>query len=574
MAGAPARRAVPPRPRRGRAAAAGAALLALYVLLSLFNDPRGYLGTDTGGKVATLLAMERAGALDPDIGYWAEPWDPAGRLHPLYFTYRIGDGWVNVTTLPALYGAYPLFRLAGYRGALLVPMLGAVLTAFAARALAGRLTGGDRRAGWLAFWLVGLASPLAVYALDFWEHSLGVALVAWAVVFLLDIAGGRRSWRAATAAGLLLGTAATMRTEALIYAAVATVTCCALVALRQGGWRRAAAAGFAVVVGLALPLAANQALERATLQSDLRAGRAAATVTSAQTAGGDRVGEAILTAAGLEARLAPATYAGAALLVALLLILATGGARSGRGGRAAALAGAAAAGLYASRALSGLGFVPGMVAATPLAAVGLARGWRPFGGRGPGAGPAPPASSGPVMAVALLSLPLVWAFQYTGGAGPQWGGRYLLVSGFLLGVVGITRLGELQPWAQRLVVGLAVGVTCLGLAWLSVRSHDVARTMEALTDRPEPVLVSRLGHFVRDGGWFADQRRWLTAESRAEQADAVRVVEAAGFDRFGLVELASQPEPAPIPGWARTGSETLRYFEGVEVRVTSFARTG
>src|SRR4051794_34933714 len=99
-------------------------LLAVYMGLSLLNDPRGYLGTDTGGKVATLQAMDEHGGLNPDVGYWAEKWDPTGRLHPLYYTSHLGDKWVNVTTLPALYVAYPLYELGGYRGALLVPMLG------------------------------------------------------------------------------------------------------------------------------------------------------------------------------------------------------------------------------------------------------------------------------------------------------------------------------------------------------------------------------------------------------------------------------------------------------------------
>jgi len=55
-----------------RAVPACLMLLAIYLGLSLLNDPRGYLGTDTGGKVATLQAMHEHGGLNPDIGYWAE----------------------------------------------------------------------------------------------------------------------------------------------------------------------------------------------------------------------------------------------------------------------------------------------------------------------------------------------------------------------------------------------------------------------------------------------------------------------------------------------------------------------
>ena len=89
------------------------------------NDPRGTLGTDTGGKLATLHMMERNGGLDPDIGYWAAGDDPTGVLHPLHYTYRMGDKWVNVTTFPMLYAAYPLYLVGGDRAVLLLPMLGA-----------------------------------------------------------------------------------------------------------------------------------------------------------------------------------------------------------------------------------------------------------------------------------------------------------------------------------------------------------------------------------------------------------------------------------------------------------------
>ena len=164
---------------------AGLLLLVVYAGLSFaLNDPRGTLGTDTGGKLATLRTMERHGGLDPDIGYWAEREDPAGVLHPLYYTYRVGRNWVNVTTLPMLYAAYPLYRIGGDRAVLLLPMLGAVFSAFAARALARRLGGGT---GWTAFWAIGLASPVAIYALDFWEHSVGLAFMLWGVVFVLDV---------------------------------------------------------------------------------------------------------------------------------------------------------------------------------------------------------------------------------------------------------------------------------------------------------------------------------------------------------------------------------------------------
>ena len=177
---------------------------------------------------------------------------PERKPAPLFYTLHIGDKWVNVTTLPALYLAYPMFKVFGYQGALIVPMAGSLLAALAARALARRLRPEDERSGWLAFWLVGLASPIAVYALDFWEHSLGVGLIAWAVVLLYDVTEGKAGWRAALAGGLLFGAAATMRTEALVYAAVATAVTCVVLLVRRRTPFMPIVVGLAVVAGLAV----------------------------------------------------------------------------------------------------------------------------------------------------------------------------------------------------------------------------------------------------------------------------------------------------------------------------------
>ncbi|MEE9417808.1 MAG: hypothetical protein V3V01_21195, partial [Acidimicrobiales bacterium] len=166
------------------------AVLLVYAILAVFNSGGvGYLSTDTGGKVATLEAMSQRGDLTPDVGYWAVQHDPEGRLHPFANTEKRGDQWVNVTTLPMLYAAYPLYQVGGYRLALLLPMLGAVTAAFAGRALAERFRPG---AGWMAYWVLALASPLTIYALDFWEHTWGVALVLWAIELLYRSVADRR----------------------------------------------------------------------------------------------------------------------------------------------------------------------------------------------------------------------------------------------------------------------------------------------------------------------------------------------------------------------------------------------
>src|SRR3546814_3677047 len=110
-------------------------------------SPGGYLGTDTGAKVATLEVMDQRGSAKPQLGYWAEQWDPDGSLHPIYDSDPIDGEWVHVTTLPMLELARPLYALGGYRLTLLLPMAGAVGAAFASRSLARRARSEKRRGG-------------------------------------------------------------------------------------------------------------------------------------------------------------------------------------------------------------------------------------------------------------------------------------------------------------------------------------------------------------------------------------------------------------------------------------------
>jgi len=542
-----------------RPLAAGLLLAFALLALSFVNDPRGYLGTDTGGKVATLRAMEKHGGLDPDVGYWAERWDPQGRFHPLYYTSHLGAKWVNVTTLPAVYAAYPLFRVAGYRGALILPILGVVLAALAARALARRLSGGE---GWAAFWIVGLASPLTIYALDFWEHSLGVALVAWGIVLLFDVAFELKRWPWALGAGLLFGAAATMRTEALVYGAVATAATAVYALWRRRRLMPVLFGGLAVVVGLAVPLAANVALEQATIGTSLRAERAAGTVASAGSGGAQsRIDEAALTGLAIDPTFSLSEYLLGVALLGLLLLVARRSERSRNEWRVVRLAAAGVAALYVIRFAGGLGFVPGLIAATPLAAFGLAWAWKDERSR-------------LLAVIALAALPLVWAVQYTGGAGPQWAGRYILHSGLLLGVIGIVALRRLDRRVAVAGVVLAATVTAFGIGWLSLRSHDVASAGAALTQRPEPVLISRVGHLMREEGWFLDDHRWLTAVTDADARDASHVVTAAGFDRFGLIELDQAGDPTAIPGFTPSGVDRLEFIAGVRLRITTYVKSG
>ena len=208
----------------------------------------------------------------------------------------------------------------------------------------------------------------------------------------------------------LFGVAATMRTEALVYGAVGGAAALVVVVRRHWPARRLAAIAGSGAGGLLIALAANQVLERAVLGTTLHAGRAADTAVAGGANLGQRLDEAVTTLVGLN-RFAPGLDwiiglgAASAVMYGAWRSVRTDERERRLGAHVLVVAGV----LYLARFAVGLGFVPGMLAASPLAATGIAIG--ACTRRAPTL----------VAVVALAALPLVWVFQYSGGANPQWG---------------------------------------------------------------------------------------------------------------------------------------------------------
>ena len=534
-------------------------LLAVYATCTLaLNDPRGTLGTDTGGKLATLHVMDHNGSLVPEIGYWAASADPKGDLHPIFYTFKVDGKWVNVTTLPMVYAAYPLFELGGDRGVLLLPMLGSILCR-ARRPGAGppprpRLRV-ERVLGH------GVAEP----GRDLRPRLLGALARPGPDALGRGLAPPppRRRTRPPGRARRRCPVrgAATMRTEALVYLVVCGATA-ALVYL----WRsRAVAAtvlrGGALLVGAALPLAANEMLERVALGGTIRASRAAGTAADVGASATVRVQEAFTTLVGMNRFTRTADYVFGALIVVCIVLAVRAFRRSDEDlpiAGSAAIAGAVF--LYLVGFSGGLGFVPGMLTASPFAAIGVALGWRK-GVR-------------IITVMAVAALPLVWAFQYSGGAGPQWGGRYTLLSGALL-LVAATVVLEGHRNALVAACLVAALVTGFGIAWLSVRSHWVAHGIERIVDRHDQAVISGEAHVLREGGaFYDDSRHWLTSTSPRELHRAVRIVQDAGDTEFAYVVSDGVRIPRVIDGYRRDGIEKVQFLRpDLYLQVATFRRT-
>lgn len=538
------------RDRAVQPLSAGVLLLLVYAGLAILPSPGGYLGTDTGAKVATLEVMKQHGTARPFLGYWAEAYDPAGTLHPIYDALPVDGDWVHVTTLPMLELARPLYALGGYRLTLLLPMLGAVGVAFAARSL-GRRSAGDR-AGWYAYWAVGLVSPIVIYALDLWEHAPGVACIVGAVALLAGIVDGEPVSLRALGAGALLGLAATMRNEAFVYALVAVSLCGLASMVQRRSLRRPLSIGALAVIGFSGPWLGNQILE-ATLGGNSRASRVSGTAAGGFGHLNDRAREAATTLLALRPDgLGDTLLVGGAL--ALLLVMAVLVSRRGSGSAPVVFL-ALAFVLHLSALAGGFGFVPGMIAAAPLAVVGLL---------------VRPGTTGVryAVAVAVGALPIVWAFQFIGGALPQWAGRYALPSCILLVAVGAAALAAESTQLRLGMLALSALVTTSGVLWLRERSHEMQRLFAELVHRPEEVIVVRNGFFIREGGAAYSQRLWLTAVTDSDLDRAVEVVEKSNHTTFAVLD-EQVDAPLDLDGARLIGTDRLRVV-GVALYLHSY----
>jgi hypothetical protein len=208
--------------------------------------------------------------------------------------------------------------------------------------------------------------------------------------------------------------------------------------------------------------------------------------------------------------------------------------------------------------LPGLGFVPGLFAAFPIAAAALAANRLPGGAH-------------VLVLVALAALPVVWAFQFIGGAGPQWGGRYVLGSTVLLGVAGVLAIGRAAIPApiRWTVVGMCVVVSWSGAAWLWQRSHDIDRLFDGVVAVQDEALIGRNPFFLREAGPVALEHRWLSARDPADLQGPAGVLEDAGIDRFSVLQVEGEPAP-DLTGVEVTGVDRIEaldvVFEVVHLR--------
>jgi hypothetical protein len=177
-------------------------VLIVYVLGATWYAKTGAIWSPDCG--ARLIQVQSILKHPPEwwISYPAVALDPDHQNSPLSFYEYTHHGrtYVFYSFLFALLNA-PLFRAFGYFGLALLPMLGGLGAVAATYALGQRLR---LRFPVVPALVAGLATPLALYSVVFWDHSILTGLATLAIYLALTGAARDRG-RYWLAAGAVLG---------------------------------------------------------------------------------------------------------------------------------------------------------------------------------------------------------------------------------------------------------------------------------------------------------------------------------------------------------------------------------
>lgn len=237
----------------------------LYVVGLVAMPPEGLTHHDTGAKYLQVrnLRLSSSG-LDWSINYPARALDPEMEFVPFNAKqHTVEDGRIHLQW-PVFLGLLTRvpWKVMGFWGLYVVPLVSGVGVGWATYLLA-MAVGAPRRAAWVAVPLVGLATPVFIYSLLFFEHTLAALLVTLSLLAACRAIEGSGS-RGMMLSGALLAVAVYFRSELYVLALVMSGVQ-AVLALRDAAWR-GRLVRWGVAFGLALvPLWAFYAVTEGTL---------------------------------------------------------------------------------------------------------------------------------------------------------------------------------------------------------------------------------------------------------------------------------------------------------------------
>ena len=162
------------------------AIVAIQTVLFIQSASiRGFATGDGGVKLWQVQAILRSGNLDAPLTYPGAVYDPTHLYSPFVepWAFWQNDQAFTEYTSPFIWISVPLFAWFGQAGLLLLPWLCSALIVIISAWLIWRVRP-DRSAALVPI-TVGLASPISIYGMEFWEHTPGTLLAVFAIAAIV-----------------------------------------------------------------------------------------------------------------------------------------------------------------------------------------------------------------------------------------------------------------------------------------------------------------------------------------------------------------------------------------------------
>jgi len=167
----------------------------VYIATLFFLPANGMWTVDNSDKYLQVQALLSSGLRSTVVSWAGRTLVPETQCNPIPYAFGIiTDGHLQSFYAPffALISTLP-FKLVGFRGLVLWPLLATLAMLVGLARLAGLIGLGPRGQASVVL-VAGLATPIWFYAVVFWEHNVAACFVIWSLVAAVEYAksGARR----------------------------------------------------------------------------------------------------------------------------------------------------------------------------------------------------------------------------------------------------------------------------------------------------------------------------------------------------------------------------------------------
>ncbi len=165
---------------------------AVYLVTLGFLQLHGIWINDNGNRLILLQNIIASDYSDYSIAWPGRAIDPTFDYAPISYPFAVvkNDRLFSLYSPVFATAASPFFRLLGYPGLYVLPLISSIVMLLGISRLMDTLEAG-RRAKIYAILITGLATPIWFYSMTFWEHMIAVCLSVWGIVFILRFVRGR-----------------------------------------------------------------------------------------------------------------------------------------------------------------------------------------------------------------------------------------------------------------------------------------------------------------------------------------------------------------------------------------------